>query len=155
MPSSQNIAFSYILGNQFAQKGDFNAAEVYLKKAHDKAPTSLDYALSYSRLLFNRKDYREAKKILMPFAANPVENSLALSLLGACSQALGEYEEAIFFYKNYLSHAGTNLTILNSIGECYLELGNHKEALIAWEKSLEIDPGQENLKKIVEDLKKK
>lgn len=155
MPASQNAAYSYILGSQFTQKGDLAAAEVHLKKAHDEVPTSLDYALSYSQLLFNRKEYREAKQILVSFAANPAENRLALSLLGACSQALGEYEEAISFYKNYLSHVGTNLNILNSIGECYLMLGNDKEALIAWEKSLEIDPGQKDLKKIVADLKKK
>jgi GWxTD domain-containing protein len=154
MPSSQNVAYSYILGSQFAQKGDLAAAEVLLKKAHDEVPSSLDYALSYSQLLFNRKEYREARNILMPFSTNPAESSRALSLLGACSQALGEYEEAISFYKTYLSHAGTNLNILNSVGECYLRLGNNKEALVAWERSLEIDPGQENLKKIVADLKK-
>ncbi len=155
MPSSQNVAYSYILGNQFFQKGDLAAAEVHLKKAHDEVPGSLDYALSYSQLLFNRKNYGEAKNILMPFSANPAESTRAMSLLGACSQAMGEYGEAISFYKTYLSQAGTNLNILNAIGECYLRLGNLEEALVAWERSLEIDPGQENIKKIVEDLKKK
>jgi len=155
MPSSQNIAYSYILGSQFAQKGDLEAAEVQWKKAHDAVPSSLDYALSYSQLLFNRKDYGAAKNILMPFTASPAESARAMSLLGASCQALGEYDEAINFYKTYLSHAGTNLNILNAIGECYIRLGNHEEALVAWERSLEIDPGQENLKKIVADLKKK
>lgn len=155
MPSTQNVAYSYILGNQFVQKGDLAAAEVHLKKAHDEVPTSFDYALSYSQLLFNEKEFSKAKSILMPFSANPEESNQALSLLGACCQALGEYEEAISFYKTYLTHAGTNLNILNAIGECYLRLGNQKEALVAWERSLEIDPGQENLKRIVADLKKK
>jgi tetratricopeptide (TPR) repeat protein len=45
--------------------------------------------------------------------------------------------------------------ILNSIGTCYLELGNTGEALRAWEKSLEVNPNQETIKKIVEELKKK
>jgi len=78
-----------------------------------------------------------------------------LSLLGACCQALEEYEGAISFYKAYLSHAGTNLNILNSIGECFYRLGNIKEALRTWEKSLEINPNQENIRKILDRLKKK
>lgn len=155
MPSSQNIAFSYILGNQFVRKGDLEAAAKHLKKAYDEVPTSLEYALSYSQLLFKTEEYQKAKSILMPFSANPTKSYQALSLLGASCQALEEYEDAISFYKAYLSHAGTNLQILNSVGECYYRIGNYKEALVAWEKSLAIDPNQENLKKIVTDLKKK
>ncbi|GAH69061.1 unnamed protein product, partial [marine sediment metagenome] len=64
-------------------------------------------------------------------------------------------EEAISFYKEYLSHAGTNLNILNSIGKCYYRLGNIKEALITWEKSLEINSNQKALKKLVDQLKRK
>ena len=78
-----------------------------------------------------------------------------LGILGQSCQALGEYGEAISYYKDYLSHYGTNLNVLNSIGECYYRLGNLEEALIAWEKSLEIDPKQEKLKKTVESIREK
>jgi len=57
--------------------------------------------------------------------------------------------------QNALSYRGNMLEILNSIGTCYLELGNNEEALQAWEKSLEVNPNQETIKKIVEELKKK
>jgi tetratricopeptide (TPR) repeat protein len=78
-----------------------------------------------------------------------------LGILGQSCQALGEFGEAISYYKDYLSHYGTNLNVLNSIGECYYRLGNIEEALIAWEKSLEIDPKQEKLKKTVESIREK
>ncbi|TET71004.1 MAG: tetratricopeptide repeat protein, partial [Candidatus Aminicenantes bacterium] len=68
---------------------------------------------------------------------------------------LGEFGDAISYYKDYLSHYGTNLHVLNSIGECYYKLGNIEEALIAWEKSLEINSKQEKLKKIVQSIKDK
>ncbi|GAI97870.1 unnamed protein product, partial [marine sediment metagenome] len=55
----------------------------------------------------------------------------------------------------YLSQFGININILNSIGECYYRLGNIEEALIAWEKSLELNPKQENVKKLVDSLKQK
>ena len=75
--------------------------------------------------------------------------------MGTACQAMGEYEEAITAYKKYLSHAGTNLSVLNAIGECYYSLGNDREALLAWERSLELNPKQESIKKLVDEIKKK
>ncbi|MDH4218748.1 MAG: GWxTD domain-containing protein [Candidatus Aminicenantes bacterium] len=155
MPSSQNDVYSFILGSQFANKGNLGEAEKYLEKSYNEVPTSLDYALRFGQILFKKKEFQRAKKILLPFSENPKKNFQVFSLLGACSKALEEYEEAISYYKAYLSHAGTNLSILNSIGECFYRLGNTKEALIAWEKSLEINPDQEDIKKIVARLKMK
>lgn len=155
MPASQSIEYSLILGDQFVKKGNLQEAEGLLEKAYNANPTSLKYALSYSQLLFKKKEYNRVKEILLPLAENQKENYPSLSLLGASFQALEEYEEAISYYKEYLSHAGANLNILNSIGECYLRLGNIKEALMAWEKSLELNPRQEDLKKLVNQLKEK
>jgi hypothetical protein len=44
---------------------------------------------------------------------------------------------------------------LNTIGECYYKLGSDEEALVAWKRSLELFPDQEDLKKRVDGLKKK
>jgi len=44
--------------------------------------------------------------------------------------------------------------ILNSIGSCYLELGNTEEAIRAWDKSLEINPGQKAIREAINKLKK-
>ena len=65
------------------------------------------------------------------------------------------YPEAIGLYKDYLSHFGTNIAILNAIGECQQKLGNAAEALVAWEKSLQIEPNQPALKDKVRALKDK
>jgi len=39
------------------------------------------------------------------------------------------------------------------VGECYFQLGRYEEALITWEKSLEINPNQPELKKSLEAIK--
>ena len=77
------------------------------------------------------------------------------SILGQACQMLGEYAEAISHYQNYLAYYGTNIQILNSVGECFYQLGNTEEALTAWERSLELEPGQEQLRKRVESIKEK
>lgn len=155
MPASQNVVYSYILGTQFARKGNLQEAENLLRRAFNQEPTSLKYALSYGELLHQKKEYQRVKEILLPFLEDTKKSYKSLPLLGASCQALKEYEEAISYYKEYLSHAGTTLNILNSIGECYYRLGNIEEALIAWEKSLEINSNQEELKKLVNQLKRK
>jgi len=155
MPASQNIVYSHILGKQLAKKGKLEEAGRLLERAYNQNPLSLEYASSYAEVLFERKEYPKIKEILIPFLENSQKDFKFLPLLGASYQALKEYESAVASYKKYLSHYGTNLNILNSIGKCYYQLGNTKEALIAWEKSLEINPHQEELKKLVESLKGK
>jgi tetratricopeptide (TPR) repeat protein len=78
-----------------------------------------------------------------------------LEYLGAAEQELGAWAEAVAHYKDYLSHFGTNLLILNAVGDCYVKLGNPVEALVAWERSLQLEPKQPALQDKVRALKDK
>ena len=153
-PPPDNPVYLNILGNQLLNKKAIPQATALLEKAHRKDPNSSEFALDLCRVLFMVKDYRGVISVALPFYQNQGKNEF-LALLGQSCQALLEYEEAISYYKAYLSHFGTNINILNSIGECYYRLGNIEEALIAWEKSLELNPKQENVKKLVDSLKQK
>ncbi len=153
-PPPDNPVYLNILGNQLLNKKAIPEAKALLEKAHRKNPNSPEFALDLCRVLFMVKDYQGVKSVAFPFYRNQGKNEF-LELLGQSCQALREYEEAISYYKAYLSHFGTNINILNSIGECYYPLGNIEEALIAWEKSLELNPKQENIRKLVDSLKQK
>lgn len=154
MSSSDDPLYSNILGNQFLNKKDIQRARPLLEKAYRKNQNSIKFALDFIRALFMAKEYQRVKQIALPFLKDQ-EKYEFLGILGQSCQALGEFGDAISYYKDYLSHYGTNLHVLNSIGECYYKLGNLEEALIAWEKSLEISPKQEKLKKIVESIRDK
>ena len=154
MPSSDDPLYLNILGNQFLNHKDIQKAKSLLEDAYRKNPNSIKFALDFSRALFMAKEYQRVKQIAIPFLKDQ-EKYEFLGILGQSCQALGEFGNAISYYKDYLSHYGTNLNILNSVGECYYKLGNFEEALIAWEKSLEINPNQEKLKKVVESIKEK
>ncbi len=153
LPMSHSTEYSFILGDQLLNKGKIEEAKTLLESIYRKNPASLKYAYGFSRVLFLLKEYGKVKIILQPFLSSSQENYEFIRLLGQSCQALKEYEEAIKHYKKYLTHIGTNLLILNSIGECYFLLGNMEEALIAWEKSLEIDPNQEVIKEKVRSIK--
>jgi len=154
LPSSENPVYDNILGIQFFNKKDMNKAKLLLGEAYRKNPSSKEFALDFCRALFLGKEYQKVKDIARPFLQSQDKYEF-LSLAGESCQALGELAEAIAHYKEYLAHYGANINILNAIGKCYYQLGDFEEALTAWEKSLEISPKQESIKKMVDAIKEK
>jgi GWxTD domain-containing protein len=154
IPSFKREDYLYTTGLQYFNKGNLQEAKSRLSEAYHKSPQRLEFALGYSQALFILKDYQEVKETLLPFANGQEVNENVLYFLGKSCHSLGQYQEAISYYQNYLSHVGTNLEIFNLLGTCYYQLGNKEEALRIWQKSLEISPNQENIRKLVESIKK-
>lgn len=152
-PASGDPETDFILGGQHFNKGDLEKAQDHLQRAFHRRPESLTYALGLSRLLYDREDYEGARRILEPFAGRETENVRFLKFLGDISQKLGRYLEAVNFYRRYIEGEGLTIDALNALGTCYYRLGNPQEALAAWEKSLEMNPEQTEVKKMVEFLK--
>jgi tetratricopeptide (TPR) repeat protein len=101
-------------------------------------------------------EYKKIEAILLPFLNQPqVPKYEVIFIMGKTYQNLGELNKAIETFDKAISHYGLNSNLLNSIGECYFQLGNAREALTAWEKSLEINPNQPQIKKNVDALKEK
>jgi tetratricopeptide (TPR) repeat protein len=141
------------VGVQYANNNNDQKALEYLRKAYNLNPLSSQLALDYCRILNKLKMYRKVLDVARPFM-DTEEKHKFYALMGIASQELGQYEQAVKHYKDYLDHYGTNLRILNSIGTSYHKMGNIEEALVAWEKSLELFPKQPELKTFLENLKK-
>jgi GWxTD domain-containing protein len=154
-PPSNDPSFANILGNQYWSKKDVTRAKPLLEAAYQRAPTTEKYALDYCQVLLAAKDYQGAREVALPFLKDEKKKHNFLQLLGQSSQALGDYAQAIYYYQEYLSYFGTNIIVLNSIGDCYVQLGDTAAALVAWEKSLEIEPKQAGLRERVRALKEK
>lgn len=153
MPPADHPMYSYLLGEQLFKAGDLDGAVDLLAKAYRANPRMLDYAEGYAEVLVQKKDYRKAKEVLAPLSNSTEGRHEALAFLGTCSQALGEYREAILYFKTYLERAGLRLEVLNSLGQCHYDLGELKEASAAWKKSLEIDPQQDTVRARLERIK--
>jgi GWxTD domain-containing protein len=141
------------LGIQYANCNEDEKSLDYLRRAYNLNPTSPTLASDYCRILNKLKMYQKVLDVGAPFMQSDQKQEF-YALLGLASQSLGQYEQAVSYFKDYLAYHGTNLRILNAIGICYQQLGNIDEALVAWEKSLEIFPNQPELKTYVESLKK-
>jgi GWxTD domain-containing protein len=146
LPPASDPSYVNIRGMQYLQAGNPGKARPLLEEAHRRSPDSAPFALDFCRILFALKDYDGVQSAALPFYRDKQDYEFA-QFLGESSQALGRYDEAIEFYKDYLTHVGTNLNVLNSIGDCYVQTGDLNEAVTVWRRSLELDPSQEQLKK--------
>jgi GWxTD domain-containing protein len=149
-----DAVYSYILGTQLLNVGDVNRARLRLDEAYQKNRDSLDFALGYAEALFVAKEFLAVIEILAPFLNREIGNYSLFLSLGRASQALDLYEDAIGFYRTFMEHEGLNFEILNAVGQCHMALDHIEDAVRVWEKSLEINPDQPEIKKTLENLKR-
>jgi len=152
-PAASATTFN-LLGLQYLQKNDLASARRLLQAAHEREPGSSAFARDLCRALFLAKDYAAIKAIAQPYLGDDRRFDF-LQIVGDVSRALGEHAEAISYYKDYLSHFGMNIPVLNGIGHSEMALGNTAGALYAFEKSLELNPQQDDLRALVKSLKEK
>ena len=151
LPPSDDPMYDNIIGNQYLNRKDFREAGPRLEKAYRSNPASLGYALDYGKWLFATGDHASVRQIGDAFLK--LQKYEFTGLLGQSAQAMGDYEAAVAYYLDYIGHFGTNINIMNSIGDCYFKLGRNEDALKIWEKSLELSPNQDRIRKQVEAMK--
>lgn len=154
-PQTKREDSLYETGLQYYNSGDRAEALSRLSEAHRLDPSRLEFAVALGQVLFGQGQYQRVKETLAAFSGGEQPAAEVLSLLGRSYHALGQFEEAVTCYTGYLSHYGANIDILNYLGTCYFQLGRKDEALRTWQKSLEISPGQDKIRDLVESLKKK
>ncbi len=151
-PASNDPALDNIVGNQYFNAGDAAKARPLLESAARRRPEMASYALDYARFLAKAGEPAAVLEAARPFLGDERRYDF-LQLAGEASAALGQHERAVAHFKEYLAHFGASIAVLNAAGESSLALGDKAAALVAWEKSLELDPNQPKLKERVKTLK--
>ncbi len=154
-PPLNDPTYSFIMASQYFNRGEIEKAYELFKEAYSKNPLNQKFAIGYSKALFLLKRFPQIKEILSPFISSENKEPESLELAAMALHEMGEYKEAIEIYNQYLSHFGLKLSVLNSLGICYLKIGDKEKALSALEKSLQINPEQQEIKMIVSNLKEK
>ncbi len=156
MPDLLDPLYGRIIGEQLYNAGRPEEARVHLEKAFQGDPSSADTALALGQTYVALKDYDKAISVLSSFL-NPAQAPKyeIFVLAGQARQMRGDFSGAMDVFDRAVSHFGVNAVLLNAIGECHFQLGKSKEALAAWEKSLQLDPNQPEIKKKTDALKEK
>lgn len=141
-----------ILGRQSMNRGNYPAALPWLTKAHQASPNRLDISISLARAYLQLQRPDDCLRTLEPFSGAETKSQEWLDLVGRAHKDLGNCREAVRYFEEAITSFGLTVETLNLLGECYQTLGNKKQALAAWQKSLEIKPGQEDIQKKIQSL---
>ena len=146
--------YLYATGLELMNAGDLKGALSRLAEAYALKPGNPNIAGAYGLSLMAAEDFVKAKEVLGPLASGGQGSAEILAAFGRARHALGEFAEAAALYREYLERFGANVEIMNLLGTCHFKMGNREEALKAWEKSLEVNPDQPQIRKLVDELKK-
>lgn len=143
---------SHILGNQYRLMGQLNKARRLLESAHNADPLSPLYARDFAGLLLHLKEYERIPAVIEPFLEGEHKN-VFLMIRVELARRRGDWQSALDLGEEYLKHNGINRHVLNVMGESLMHLGNRDEAIRLFTRSLEEEPNQPSVRKMVEKLK--
>ncbi len=156
LPPATDPYYGWIIGSQLYKLGRLTEARTVLEAAVAKAPGNEDLAMELAQVYVALKDYQAAAKILDGFVL--AEQGVRYETYLVAAQAafsLGQYEKALTILDKAVARHGSDIQLLDLIGDCYFKLGKKEEALAVWQKSLEINPDQPELKKKIQAVKAK
>ncbi|MFW6139799.1 MAG: GWxTD domain-containing protein [Acidobacteriota bacterium] len=155
LSKTEDPDFSHTLGLQYFRSGDLEKALPKIKSAYEKNKDSEEIALNLARIYISKQNYTPVKSILTPFINQEKSSAYQTYFLLALSyKNLKKFKEAVSIYRKALSEYGTSPELLNPLGDCLLQLEKKKEALEAWEKSLQINPHQPQIREKINSIKK-
>lgn len=156
LPPATDPYYGWIIGSQLYKLGRLTEARTVLEAAVAKAPGNEDLAMELAQVYVALKDYQAAAKILDGFVL--AEQGVRYETYLVAAQAafsLGQYEKALTILDKAVARHGSDIQLLDLIGDCYFKLGKKEEALAVWQKSLEVNPDQPELKKKIQAVKSK
>ena len=156
LPNATDPVYAEIIGAQLSNLGRYEEARFFLETAFQGKPDSEETAWSLARVLLSLADPAAAGKVLATFIEAERTAKYETYILAAeALKRTGELEGAVKLLDRAIAHYGINAVLLNSVGQCYRGMGRIREALAAFEKSLELNPDQPEVRKRVEELKAK
>jgi len=145
-----------IVGTQLLNSGLPAEARTILERAGQRKPDSEEGALALARSYFALGEIARIPALLQPFLARAKAPKYEMfTLAGQAFGRLGEHARAIAVLERAMTVFGVNTALLNEIGEAHARLGQTREALAAFDKSLQIDPKQAEIRKKADALREK
>ena len=151
LPSSDNPVFSRILGVELSNLGRPDEALAYLEKANGQKRGDPEIVIPLGQIYLTRGEYDKIVPLVEPLINQ--EKPAAYEILFMAGRAYlgtGQFARAEAVFDAAVAHYGVNAILLNALGECYSGQGRRAEALAAWQKSLELNADQPEIKRRVE-----
>jgi len=155
MLASNPLYMHLSLGQQYFNRGDISKALSHFRMALEFNPNSLVAKVKLAKCLILYRDYKNAEQLLKKALDQEPNNYDALISMGSLNTSIKRYPNAIKKFKKALDVGLETSILLNALGEAYMLSGDLKAAKNCFERSLILNPKQDNVKAILAQLKEK
>jgi tetratricopeptide (TPR) repeat protein len=142
-----NIQFRFNLAASYERLGDFDMAETHFKKILEVVPDNA-LSLNYLGYMYAEKgvNLEEAMRMIEKALTIEPDNGAFLDSYAWVLYKLGRYEEAIVPMRNAINNEQDDAILYDHQGDIYAALNQLDKAIESWEKALELDPDNDEIR---------
>jgi tetratricopeptide (TPR) repeat protein len=151
---ANRFLYLYMLAQQAEKMNRADAAKSWYDEAYRLNPEYKDGIVMYGSFLNKVGAFEEALMVAEKLRGDDRRQFQFFTLRGQALMGQNKFEDALkdLLQANRIYNSDTG--ILNSLGRCYYRLGRKAEALDALNASLKLNPDQEAVKKLIQEIGK-
>jgi len=147
-PDSEQL---YLLGSQYFMTGEYKQAKDSLQKAL-KMKNEPRIRLLLAKSLYALGKFQDSLTTVFP-VYQAMQEREAAKIIALNYVGLKDWSSALVYLEKLMEQAA-EVSVLNLAAECYLNLNQPEKALPLLQKSLKLNPNQENIKELEKKTKK-
>ncbi|MCK4496543.1 MAG: tetratricopeptide repeat protein, partial [Candidatus Aminicenantes bacterium] len=153
-PLSSSFLYFYMLARQYNKVKDLEKAEANFARAYGMNPDYKKGLIEYANFLIKVKKFDKSLELIENIQEDENLKFQYYLAKGRAEMGMGHYTEAIdnFFEGNKIYNS--DISLLNSLGFCYYKTGQKEKALNVLKASLRLNPGQEGIKRLIDEIEK-
>ncbi len=146
--------YLYMLAQQAEKSNRADAAKSWYGEAYRLNPEYKDGVVMYGNFLNKFGAFEEALTVAEKIRGDERRQFPFFFMRGQAFMGQNKFEDALkdLLLANKIYNSDTN--VLNSLGKCYYRLGRKAEALDALNASLKLNPDQDAVKKLIQEIGK-
>ncbi|MFO7732051.1 MAG: GWxTD domain-containing protein [Candidatus Aminicenantes bacterium] len=151
---ANQFVFHYMLAEQAEKLNRPDRAAALYEKAFGLNPEYKEGIVRYANFLLKTREFNEALALSDRLRDDDYRRFEYLSLRGKALMGLEKFDEALVPLIEANSIYNSEIQVLNALGICYQRTGERQKALAAFEASLKLNPEQDDILKLVEQIKR-
>ncbi len=154
IPLAHKYAYFYMLAGQYRRTHQPEKAEEFYGRAFEMNSGYAKGLVEYAQFLFESKKFWKCLDLVEKIKDRKDLKYNYFLIRGRAYMGMEKYVQAITNLEEGNKIYNSDTTLLNSLGYCYYKTNQKNKALEALKASLHLNPQQENIKKLVQELEK-
>jgi len=149
---SNRFLYFYTLAYQYAGINESEKAEAHFEKAYELKPDYKEGLVGYANFLLKVKKFAKSLELIENIKDDEDLKFEYYLIRGRAYTGMGKYEEAIDNLLEGNKIYNSDIRLLNTLGFCFYKTRQEEKALEVLKASLRLNPQQEGIKKLIEEI---